>query len=82
MSLDKSLSLVYATKPALVDRKIARSFRMNSSIQMQIEILEKAKAGYAGTWEKRRLPKWYLMENGTYFVSIVYTRKPIELIKV
>jgi hypothetical protein len=59
MSLDKSLSLVYATKPALVDRKIARYFRMNSSIQMQIEILEKAKAGYAGTWEKRCLPKWY-----------------------
>ena len=45
MSLDKSLSLVSATKPALVDRKLARRSRMTSRIQTQIEILEKVKAG-------------------------------------
>ncbi len=81
MSLDKSLSLVSATKPALVDRKLARRSRMTSRIQTQIEILEKVKAGEAVTREQRRLPKWWWMENGTYFVSIFYTRKPIELAK-
>lgn len=39
MSLDKSLSLVSATKPALVDRKLARRSRMNSRIQLQIKIV-------------------------------------------
>ena len=81
MSLDKSLSLVSATKPALVDRKLSRRSRMTSRIQTQIQILEKVKTGEAVTREERRLPKWWWMENGTYFVSIFYTRKPIELAK-
>ena len=51
MSLDQSLSLVSATKPALVARKLARRSRMTSRIQMQIEILEKVKAGEAATRE-------------------------------
>jgi hypothetical protein len=81
MSLDKSLSLVSATKPTLVDRKLSRRSRMTSRIQTQIEILEKVKSGEAITREQRRLPKWWWMENGTYFLSIFYTRKPIELAK-
>lgn len=79
MSLDKSLSLVSATKPTLVDRKLSRRSRMTTRIQTQIEILEKVKTGEAISREQRRLPKWWWMENGTYFVSIFYTRKPIEL---
>jgi hypothetical protein len=81
MSLDKSLSLVSATKPALVDRKLSRRSRMASRIQTQINILEKVKSGESITREERRLPKWWWMENGTYFVSILYTRKPLELAK-
>jgi hypothetical protein len=81
MSLDKSLSLVSATKPTLVDRKLSRRSRMSSRIQTQIEILEKIKSGETITREQRRLPKWWWMENGTYFLSIFYTRKPIELAK-
>ena len=81
MSLDKSLSLVSATKPTLVDRKLSRRMRMTTRIQTQIEILEKVKTGEAVSREQRRLPKWWWMENGTYFVSIFYTRKPIELAK-
>jgi hypothetical protein len=81
MSLDKSLSLVSATKPALVDRKLSRRSRMASRIQTQINILEKVKNGEAVTREERRLPKWWWMENGTYFLSIFYTRKPLELAK-
>ena len=49
MSLDKSLSLVSATKPQLVDRKLARRSRMTSRIQTQIAILEKVKTGEAVT---------------------------------
>ena len=81
MSLDKSLSLVSATKPTFVDRKLSRRMRMTTRIQTQIEILEKVKTGEAISREQRRLPKWWWMENGTYFVSIFYTRKPIELAK-
>jgi hypothetical protein len=81
MSLDKSLSLVSATKPALVDRKLSRRSRMASRIQTQIEILEKVKTGEVITREQRRLPKWWWTENGTYFLSIFYTRKPLELAK-
>jgi hypothetical protein len=81
MSLDKSLSLVSATKPTFVDRKLSRRSRMTTRIQTQIEILEKVKTGEAISREQRRLPKWWWMENGTYFVSIFYTRKPIELAK-
>ncbi len=81
MSLDKSLSLVSATKPTFVDRKLSRRTRMTTRIQTQIEILEKVKTGETISREQRRLPKWWWMENGTYFVSIFYTRKPIELAK-
>lgn len=81
MSLDKSLSLVSATKPTFVDRKLSRRSRMTNRIQTQIEILEKVKIGEMISREQRRLPKWWWMENGTYFVSIFYTRKPIELAK-
>jgi hypothetical protein len=81
MSLDKSLSLVSATKPTIVDRKLSRRSRMASRIHTQIEILEKVKSGEAITREERRLPKWWWMENGTYFLSIFYTRKPLELAK-
>ncbi len=81
MSLDKSLSLVSATKPALVDRKLSRRSRMASRIQTQINILEKVKSGESITREERRLPKWWWTENGTYFLSIFYTRKPLELAK-
>ena len=81
MSLDKSLSLVSATKPTFVDRKLSRRSRMTTRIQTQIEILEKVKTGEVISREQRRLPKWWWMENGTYFVSIFYTRKPIELAK-
>lgn len=81
MSLDKSLSLVSATKPTFVDRKLSRRSRMTSRIQTQIDILEKVKTGEVISREQRRLPKWWWMENGTYFVSIFYTRKPIELAK-
>ena len=81
MSLDKSLSLVSATKPTFVDRKLSRRTRMTTRIQTQIEILEKVKTGEVISREQRRLPKWWWMENGTYFVSIFYTRKPIELAK-
>lgn len=81
MSIDKSLSLVSSTKPALVDRKLSRRSRLSARIQTQIEILEKVKSGEVITREQRRLPKWWWMENGTYFVSIFYARKPIELAK-
>jgi hypothetical protein len=81
MSLDKSLSLVSATKPSFVDRKLSRRSRMTSRIQTQIDILEKVKSGDSITREERRLPKWWWMENGTYFLSIFYTRKPLELSK-
>ncbi len=77
MSLDKSLSLVSATKPQLVDRKLARRSRMTSRIQTQIAILEKVKTGEAVTREERRLPKWWRMENGTYFVSIFLKRSSV-----
>ena len=78
MSLDKSLSLVSATKPALVDRKLARRSRMTSRIQTQIAILEKVKTGEAVTREERRLPKWWWMENGTYFVSMALKRSSVR----
>jgi hypothetical protein len=54
MSLDKSLSLVSATKPALVDRKLDHCSRVAFCIQTQIEILEKVKGGEALTREQRQ----------------------------
>jgi len=79
MSIDKVLSLVSTQKPNLIDKKSARRARLISRIHTQIRILEKHKAGEPISREERRLPKWWWSENGTYFVSVFYTRKPIEL---
>ncbi len=51
MSLDKSLSLVSATQPALADGILADRSRMTSRILTQIELLEKVKAEGAVTRE-------------------------------
>jgi hypothetical protein len=81
MSIDKTLNLVSSQKPQLIDKKTNRRTRLISRVHIQIRILEKYKNGETISREERRLPKWWWSENGTYFVAIFYTRKPIELSK-
>ena len=81
MSLDKSLSLVPAQKPRILDRKHIRRDRLTTRVRAQITILEKMQASEPISREQRRLPKWWWSDNGAYFVSLFYTRKPLELAK-
>jgi hypothetical protein len=81
MSLDKSLALAGAKRPTMTDRKSSRRFRLISRIQAQLEVLGKVRAGEPLNREERRLQKWFWHDSGNWFVSIYYTRKPIELAK-
>ena len=81
MSLDKTLPLVSAQRPRILDRKHIRRDRLIIRIQAQITILENMLTGEPISREQRRLPKWWWTEGNSYLVSLFYTRKPIELAK-
>lgn len=81
MALDKQLQLGSNKKPHQIDRKLLRRIRLITRIDTQIKTLEAMKNREDITRELRRIPKWWWREGQTFFASLYYTRKPIELQK-
>lgn len=83
MATEKSFYLVNAKRPARTpaDAKTARRNRLIGRISQQIAFVECAKRGEAQSSQQRRLAKWYWQEGGQYFVSVYYTRQPLEIAK-
>ena len=81
MATDKSFSLVSSKRPAYapLDAKAARRTRLLGRLSRQLELLEITKRGELVPRHQRRLAKWWWLENGHYFVSVYYTRQPLEL---
>ena len=81
MATEKSFSLVNTKRPARTpaDTKTARRNRLIGRLSQQIEFAEAAKRGEVAPRQQRRLAKWYWQEGGQYFVSVYYTRQPLEI---
>jgi hypothetical protein len=80
MSLAQSLNLVSETKPNGGSLTVSRRQRLIKAINHQIAQIRDELTGNETLG--RRKPTWYwLNEDGVYFVSVKYGKKPVELTK-
>ena len=83
MATEKSFSLAAHKRPISqpTDAKTARRIRLINRIQRQIEIVEATKRGQSLEPDQRRIRKWWWQDGPHYFVSIYYTKQPLEIAK-
>jgi hypothetical protein len=80
----KSLNLVSTVKPSSKNIVVIRRQRLVTAIGRQISLLNVMDGSPDSAVESsgRKTPPWYWMdEQGNYFVSIKYGKKPIEIAK-
>lgn len=83
MAIEKSFSFAAQKRPirAPTDAKTARRVRLITRIQRQIDILEMTKRGEVLQPDQRRIQRWWWQDGPHYFVSVYYTRQPLEIAK-
>jgi hypothetical protein len=83
MASEKSFSLATQKRPihTPADAKTARRARLIARIQRQLELLEIVKRGEPLRADQRRTQKWWWQDGPNYFVSIYYTKQPLEIAK-
>jgi hypothetical protein len=80
----KSLNLVSTVKPNSKNLTVGRRQRLITAIDKQINLLDRTTDDQdtSTVVSGRKTPPWYWMdEQGNYFVSIKYGKKPIEIAK-
>ena len=82
MTLAKSLNLVPVVKPETRNPIVSRRQRLLTAIDRQMAMINVTVDGgdLSTVTPGRKTPDWYWMdEDGNYFVSIKYGKKPVEI---